>query len=520
MSTISSSILSSQTSNNQLSSSTALQEAAQSIISGSTGNTGMDVNTLVTALVNSKTAAQASLLSTAIALNQNKSQAYTALQTALTTLQSSLATLSDGTFAQTFTATASGSGLTASAGAGAVAGTYQIGVTQIAQSQSLSSPAFGASTQLGTGTMTLTVNGKSSTVSINSNNNTLAGIKDAINNASDNPGVTATIVNGADGAHLVLSSTNSGAANTINVSVNATTDTGLSELGVTSTPSTTGGQSTIVSAGTTAATSWTQSTAAQDAQFTVGGIANSSSTNTVTSAIAGVTLNLTQAAVSTTTPATKQTLTIAADTTKQSAAITTFVQNYNALVTAMQTVGSYSTTAGSNKPTVGALFGDSALNSIQSQLSAILGGSVTSNGVTATLNSLGITVSDGTDGATAGDLVINQTTLTTALTSNPGATAALFNSTNGIGAQMNTAITSITSDKGVLTQSENSVTSTLASLSTQQTALSAYAQTLTTQYNTQFTQLNTVLAEMTTNQNYLTQLFGGTNSAGALATNK
>ncbi|WP_246796431.1 flagellar filament capping protein FliD [Burkholderia perseverans] len=519
MSTITSSILSSQTSNNQLSSSTALQEAAQSIISGSTGNTGMDVNTLVTALVNSKTAAQATLLSTAIAQDQLKSQAYTALQTALSTLQTSLATLSDGSLAQTYTATASGNGLTATAGTGAVAGTYQIGVTQIAQSQSLSSPAFGASTQLGTGTMTLSINGKSSTINIDSSNNTLAGIKDAINNASDNPGVTATIVNGADGAHLVLSSTSSGAANTINVSVDATSDTGLSELGVTSTASTTGGQSSIVSAGTTAATSWTQSTAAQDAEFTVGGIQNSSSTNTVTSAIAGVTLNLTQAAVSTTTPVTTQTLTIAADTTKQASAITTFVTNYNALVTAMQTVGSFDNSTSKTSPTVGALFGDSALNSIQSQLSSLLGGSFTSNGTTATLKSLGITVSDGSDGATAGDLVVDQSALTTALSSNPAAAASLFNSTNGLGEKMNAAITSITSDNGVLTQSINTVTSDLTSLNTQQTALTAYAQTLTTQYNTQFTQLNTLLAEMTTNQNYLTQLFGGANSSGALATN-
>ncbi|WP_368737847.1 flagellar filament capping protein FliD, partial [Burkholderia vietnamiensis] len=82
------------------------------------------------------------------------------------------------------------------------------------------------------------------------------------------------------------------------------------------------------------------------------------------------------------------------------------------------------------------------------------------------------------------------------------------------------AITNITAPKGILTTSVSSVQSDLTSLNTQQTALNAYAAQLTTQYNTQFTQLNTLLAQMTTNQNYLTQLFGGTNSAGALATNK
>lgn len=66
----------------------------------------------------------------------------------------------------------------------------------------------------------------------------------------------------------------------------------------------------------------------------------------------------------------------------------------------------------------------------------------------------------------------------------------------------------------------NSAQSDLTSLTSQQTTLNAYAAQLTTQYNTQFTQLSTLLAQMTTNQNYLTQLFGGTNSAGALATNK
>jgi flagellar hook-associated protein 2 len=39
-------------------------------------------------------------------------------------------------------------------------------------------------------------------------------------------------------------------------------------------------------------------------------------------------------------------------------------------------------------------------------------------------------------------------------------------------------------------------------------------------YTAQFTSLNTLMATMNNNQQYLTQLFGGTNSAGALATNK
>ncbi|MDN7752367.1 flagellar filament capping protein FliD [Burkholderia gladioli] len=500
----------SQSSNNALNSNPALQQAAQSIISGSTGNTGLDVNTLVSALVSSKTAAQAVLLSTSIANDNLKNQAYASLQSALSTLQTSLASLADGSLAQTYTATATGNGLTASAGVGAQAGTYQVTVSQIAQSQSLSSPAFGATTQLGTGSLTLQVGSKSSTISISSSNNTLAGIRDAINNDPNNPGVSATIVNGSDGAHLVLSSKASGAANTINVTANASTDNGLSQLSVTSTPSTSGGGSTIPSN-----SSWSQSTAAQDAQFKIGTVSGSSSTNTVTSAIAGVTLNLTQAAVSN--PPAAQTLTIAPDTTTQASTITAFVKAYNTLVTTYSAVGTFNS---SNPSQSGPLFGDSTLNSIQNQLSAILGGGVTSNGASATLKSLGITIADGSNSTQpAGTLVIDQGALTTALQST-NAAATLFNGTNGIGEQLNKAITNITAPKGILTTSVSSVQSDLTSLNTQQTALNAYAAQLTTQYNTQFTQLNTLLAQMTTNQNYLTQLFGGTNSAGALATNK
>ncbi|WP_186035878.1 flagellar filament capping protein FliD [Burkholderia gladioli] len=500
----------SQSSNNALNSNPALQEAAQSIISGTTGNTGLDVNTLVSALVSSKTAAQGVLLSTSIANDNLKAQAYNSLQTALTNLQTALATLSDGSLSQTYTATASGNGLSATAGVGAVAATYQIGVSQIAQAQSLSSPGFDANAQLGTGSLTLQVGSKSSTINITSSNNTLAGIKDAINNDPNNPGVTATIVNGTDGAHLVLSSKSSGAANTINLSANVSSDNGLSKFNVTSTPSTSGGGSSIPTG-----TGWTQSTAAQDAQFTIGGIASSSPTNTITSAIAGVTLNLTQAAV--TNPPTTQTLTIAPDTTSQAKVITSFVSAYNTLVTTYSAVGTFNS---ANPSQSGALFGDSTLNSIQNQLSAILGGSVSSNGATATLKSLGITVADGSNSTQpAGTLVIDQTALNTALQST-NAAATLFNGTNGMGAQINNAITNITAPKGILTNSISSVQSDLTSLTSQQTALNAYAAQLTTQYNTQFTQLNTLLAQMTTNQNYLTQLFGGTNSAGALATNK
>ncbi|OND80893.1 flagellar hook protein FliD [Burkholderia pseudomallei] len=501
------------TSTTQQQTNSALQQAAQSIISGSTGNSSMDVNSLVTALVNAKTAGQSAALSTSIATDQTTLSALGTLKAALTALQAGIGSLSDGTLTQKFTATATGTGLTATTGAGAVAGSYSVAVTQIATSQTLSSGAFNATQQLGTGTLTLSVGGKSTSISIDSTNNTLSGIAAAINSASNNPGVTATIVTGTDGAHLVLRSASTGAANVINVGVsNLSGDNGLSSLAVTSTASTTGGQSTIRSGGSVA---WTQSTSAQDAEFTVGGIAASSASNAVSGAIAGVTLNLTQAAVGAT-----QTLNVTTDTTAQATAITNVVNLYNTVITTMSSLSSLSG-AGTSSQSAGPLLGDSTLNMIRNSLARVVGAGVTTGGSTTSLASIGIKFADGSSSSqTDGALTIDTAKLNAALQNSPSTVAALFNSTNGIGTQLNTTIQNYVQTGGVFDTRSNALNQDLKSLAQQQTRLASYASQLTSQYNAQFTALNTLMAQMNSNSNYLTQLFGGSNSSGAMANNK
>ncbi|OMR20391.1 flagellar filament capping protein FliD [Burkholderia pseudomallei] len=501
------------TSTTQQQTNSALQQAAQSIISGSTGNSSMDVNSLVTALVNAKTAGQSAALSTSIATDQTTLSALGTLKAALTALQAGIGSLSDGTLTQKFTATATGTGLTATTGAGAVAGSYSVAVTQIATSQTLSSGAFNATQQLGTGTLTLSVGGKSTSISIDSTNNTLSGIAAAINSASNNPGVTATIVTGTDGAHLVLRSASTGAANVINVGVsNLSGDNGLSSLAVTSTASTTGGQSTIRSGGSVA---WSQSTSAQDAEFTVGGIAASSASNAVSGAIAGVTLNLTQAAVGAT-----QTLNVTTDTTAQATAITNVVNLYNTVITTMSSLSSLSG-AGTSSQSAGPLLGDSTLNMIRNSLARVVGAGVTTGGSTTSLASIGIKFADGSSSSqTDGALTIDTAKLNAALQNSPSTVAALFNSTNGIGAQLNTTIQNYVQTGGVFDTRSNALNQDLKSLAQQQTRLASYASQLTSQYNAQFTALNTLMTQMNSNSNYLTQLFGGSNSSGAMANNK
>ncbi|CAE6698733.1 flagellar filament capping protein FliD [Paraburkholderia haematera] len=503
MSTITTTSVNSAASNAQ----SQLQQAAQSIISGSTGNSAMDVASLVSALVNAKTAGQTAALKAKQTSDTTVLSAYGALSSALNALQAAIKSLSDGTTLSTFGATASGKGIDPKAGPGAVAGSYAVDVTQIAASQSLSSAAFDGTARLGTGKLTIAIGGKSMDVTLDSSNNTLSGIANAINKAGNNPGVTATIVTGTGGAHLVLRSSTTGAANTINVSASdVQNDAGLSSLGVTSTPGANGAASTIVSSDTNKA--WRQSEAAQDALFTIGGIAASSATNAVTSAISGVTLNLSSAAVGTT-----QTLTIAPDTTAQNTAITNFANLYNTVVTTINSLSSYD----KSSKTAGALLGDSTLMTIRNALASVVGGGVGSGTSTVGLASIGIALKgDPADGT----LVIDSKKLSTALTGSPAQVATLFNSTNGIGAKLNKSIADFVKTGGIIDTRSTALNADLKSITTQQTTLANYSAQLTKQYQNQFTALNTLMATMNNNSQYLTALFGGSKSAGALATNK
>jgi len=490
----------------------ALQEAAQSIISGST-NSSMDVSSLVTALVNAKISGQAATLAAEQSLDNTEISAYGALSAALSALQASLGTLSDGTTLGDFTATASGDGITASAGSGAVAGAYSVDVTQIASAQVLRSEGVAADRALGTGTLTLSVGGASTTISIDSSNNTVAGIAAAINSASDNPGVTASVVNGSDGAHLVLHSSETGASNVISVSVNQTTaasGTGatLADFAVASSAGsqTSGpaGQSSI----SPATGAWTQTTAAQDAYLTIDGTPVTSATNTVSTALSGVTLTLTAASVDMDGTG-AQTLDIAQDTGSQADAINQFVTLYNTLVTTMGTLTSFTQGASSQ----GVLLGDSTTNLIQNQLASIVASGVKSGATSTSLAAIGITLqADGT-------LSVDSDKLNDALANDQSTIATLFNSTTGVAAQLDDSITGYLSPTGAIATRTNALNDDLTNLASQQTSLTDYQTQLTSMYNAQFTALNTLMATMNNNAQYLTQLFGGANSAGALATN-
>ena len=451
--------------------------------SGAAGGSVINVSSLVSQLVAATEAPQQTLINNQTQQVTTQISALGTLKGALSTFQSALSALDTPTAFQLETATSSSpTTFTATASNGAPTGTYSVAVTALAQAQQLlSSPVTGST--IGTGTLQVSLGGTSFSVTIDSTNDTPQGLASAINSAAGNPGVNATVLQGTGGAYLLLSSSLTGAANTIQVT-ETDAGTGLSAF----------------TYGTGNTGNYTQEAAAQDAAFSISGVNFTSPSNSVSSAMNGVTLNLAALSPTTGTPpvATPATLTIGNDTSTISTNIQAFVKAYNTLQSTLAQLGGFDSSTG----TAGPMMGDAALQGIQNQVKQALYSLVNTGSSTYnSLASIGITThSDGT-------LSVNSATLSAALNGNFSAVSQLFSSSGGVAAALNSDITnalgsngSITTEGQTLTAQANSLTDKSNQLQSQMAALSA---SLTQQYSA----LNSLLSSLQTTSSYLSQAF-------------
>lgn len=433
---------------------------------------GIDVGTLVDKLVAARKEPAQNRITAQSQAASTELSALGQVSAALSALQSSLASLSDGSAFKSRSVTTGDSTIFSATSTGtAVAGSYDIVVSQLADSLKASSGAYADSTtSVGTGTLTLAVGSASMSLSLDSTNNSLEKIRDAINGASDNPGVSATIVTGTDGAHLVFSSTKTGADNGFVISSSGG-DGGLAALDYDASAST-GNALTVIHA-------------AADAQYTIDGLAGSSDSNMVSTAIDGVTLKLAKAG--------ETTLSVANDTSKPTSALSNFVATYNSFVGIYQNLTKYDAAS----ETAGALIGDATLNSINSTLSRIVSG--TGNGVS--LSSIGISLQvDGT-------LKLDSSALTTALSDGGTAVANMFTGTDGLGAQLNSPLGTWVGSSGLIASRTDSLNAELKDLVSQQSTLNDRMNTLTASYQAQFSALDTLMSKLNSTSSYLTQQF-------------
>jgi flagellar hook-associated protein 2 len=240
---------------------------------------GLDIDSLVTQLVRAEGASPSFRLNKREASYQADLSAVGQLKAALSEFQTSLESLSNIDKLKPRSANSSDTSLfTTTADETAVAGSYEIEVLTLAKSEKVRSNSFTDSDTevIGTGTLDISLGAESFQISVDSNNNTLEGIRDAINDASDNPGITASIIHVDGGAQLVLDSNVIGVANAITVV--ATDGFDLARLD---------SANLIVAQ------------AAQDATFNLDGQLVTKGSSSFSDVITGVTINLQKAEVDT-----------------------------------------------------------------------------------------------------------------------------------------------------------------------------------------------------------------------------
>lgn len=455
------------------------------LVSGGIGS-GLDVGGLVAKLIAAERTPTETRLAVKEAGLQAKLSGFGVFRSALDKFKSALDALNSATLLSATRVTSSDdTRLIASADSTAGAGSYSVEVTALAKAQKLASGAFaGADTAVGTGTLTLALAGKSATITVDDNNKTLAGIRDAISAARDADGkplgVSATLVTSTGGSepagtYLVLTSSKTGEANTISLT-QAGGDGGLAALQYE-----TGG----------IANGLTQKEPPGDALAKIDGFTYQSASNTISAALTGVTLTL---KATTTAPVT---LTVAADTSGVRPKLQALVDAYNGLTAVIKEQGGYN--AATKKG--GALIGDPAVRGVQGQLRRVLADPLPgATGAAKSASDLGLAL----DGS--GKLTLDSAKFDALLGSDRGAVAGVLQGDDGLVGRLTDVVDGyLSTSSGILKARTDGLNRRLTDIADQRTQLLERLEGLQKRYLAQFNALDGLLSQIQSTGNFLTQ---------------
>ena len=444
---------------------------------------GLDVNSIVSKLMAlegqsvTRLQTQQTKYSTQISAIGKIKSALAALQTASDSMSTASALYSyKGTVADTTIASASTT-------TSAVGGTYSLEIERLAGTHKLLS-AVSADPSAG-GTLTIEIgstaggsfvpkSGSSAVAVAIGAGSSLSDVAKAINTAD--AGVSASVVNGKDGPQLVLTSKNSGETSQIRITT-AMSGFAFDPLN----PATPG--------------NLTQKDPGQDAIVKIDGItiANTSS-NTVTDAITGVTLNLTK-----TNSGAPTLLTISNDTSGLKTKAEAFVKTYNEARAILKDLSKYDATG----KTSGALNGDSTVTSAISQLrSALTTSPAGVNSAYPNLSDLGIqSQSDGT-------LKLDSSLLQSAMDKNFSAVAS---SLSAYGAAFDDLTTKMIGTDGLISSRLDGLNTSSKLIGTRMEDMNRQLALVEKRYRAQFTALDSMMGKFSTTSSYLTQQLAALN---------
>lgn len=403
---------------------------------------------------------------------QVKEAGYLAELSALGQLRSAVSSFKDAADAlasasdfAVFTATSADTAIfTATAGSSAADGTFDIQVQSLAQAQKQGSNSFSDSgtTTVGTAGDVVEISVGSNSFSVEIGAMTLAEIAAAINDATGNVGVTASVIQ-EDSSHYYLTLT-SDETGTANVMTLAFEDSGggpiVDPLGM------------------------AQTQAAADAQILVDNTYTiTRSSNIISDAIAGVTLTLLD------TSASAVTLDVSQDTGAVSSAINELVDAYNGLL---------STVAELN---AGQLNGDSTLRTLMNQVRSVM--NTTAYGLSGDYSYL---YDVGIEFEKDGTMSVDSAALNHAVATNLASVAELFsNDDQGIAFRLSGLLDNILDDDGLIDAEETGINAQIESSQDAQARLELRLEMIEARYRTQYAALDTLMSSLSSTSSYLEQ---------------
>ena len=433
---------------------------ASSTITGP--GSGYDTQGIVKALVGAEKAPKQSQITKQQTVTTTQLSAVGSVKSALEAYRAAITKLNSAASFNGLAATTSDDKtVKATLGDGASSGKYVLKVDNLATSSKVTSKAFtGAAAVANPGeenqTLTINQSGKSYNVVI-TGGSTLQQVRESINTQLSAQGISANVLSDANGARLVIGSTNSGVGTDITLS-------GDSDLAV----------------------GYDKGPAAVNAKYSIDGIAMESTSNTVKSAISGVTLEL----VAPTDKDKTTTINVASNTATLKTSVQSFVTSYNALMTAINAQTKVTATGDQATTTAGALTGDASMRDLVSSLRGeLVNGS--GNGSISSLSQMGITTDQKT-----GLLSLDDKQWDAAVAKNPTDIAKLFTSSDGLIARMNKATDSYVGTTGTLASRVKDLNTKFTDLTTQQADLDRRMEALQLSLIAKYTAMDTLIAKI------------------------
>lgn len=393
-------------------------------------------------------------------LAQDKIKAYKAINTKASALTEALTALSDGSKLSATQATFSQDDFVkVTSSTGAADGEYTIEVNQLAQSHRVGLTFTDENWQApSSGFLDLTLSGKSMSLDLSSlpAGATLKELRDAINNAADNPGISAIILQTGNDVKLVLTSDKSGAANTIAINLS-------------------GGAGGAYNALNTALVGKNELTSAQDALFKFSGVDITSASNNIENIIGNLNIELTKVNSGNAT-----TLTIGRDDDVINTGMKSLVDGYNALVE--QTKSATQTKDGNRA----ALSGDSTARNLNNLLRGVF--SNLPSGVY--LNDLGLSFDR------SGKLSFDESGLKSALQADPAMLDTVLLGTGGLLKNLTNVIEPFNKSKGFFADRIETLNSKIERIGDKTEQLNMRMENTYQRYLAQFTQMNQLQAQM------------------------